>query len=69
LTLPLIVLLYTKNKVVGNVVCAVLIVFGLGFTYLMSYNHDILAYIIPHFYPHGTAYLSDIDNYLTYTYF
>jgi len=57
-------LLYTKNRIAGNIVCGVLIVTGLAITLIMSYSNGILAYILPHFYPHGTANLKDIDLYL-----
>jgi hypothetical protein len=69
LLLPLLAWIFSTNKTAGTAVTLLLIVGGLVLSFVLAYNQDVLAYILPHLYPYNTADLNDLETYLEYSYF
>ena len=42
---------------------------GLVLSFVLAYQNDVFAYILPHLYPYNNADLNDLETYLEYSYF
>ena len=70
LLLPLVVLAYHNNKAIGNVVVMLLAITGLVVSFVMCYNNEVKAYILPHIMPYGTTTIdTGLKDYFNYAYF
>ena len=65
----LVCMFHSLGNKIGNFASIVWIVLGLLVSYLSAYNHGVLAYILQHLYPYGTANLDNLSDYLHYSYF